>query len=65
MKLKIFALMTILFGLIYLLKPDLYHRWIWKETAITQRLLGPEKDKILMRVFGIILLLFGIILFFI
>jgi uncharacterized protein YjeT (DUF2065 family) len=65
MKLKIFSLITILFGVIYLLKPDLFQRWIWKESAISQRLLGPEKNKIYMRLLGMLFIVAGIILFFI
>jgi hypothetical protein len=62
---KIFALFIILIGIIYIIKPDIFQRWIWKETAISQRILGPEKNKIYMRVLGIIFVITGAIIFII
>ena len=47
-------------GIIYLIKPDLFQKWFWKRTAISQRLLTPEQNKVYMRVLGLILLGVGI-----
>ena len=32
----------IVIGVIYILKPDIFRRGIWKETSIAQRMLSPE-----------------------
>jgi uncharacterized protein YjeT (DUF2065 family) len=52
----------ILFGIIYLIKPDLFQRWFWKKTAISQRLLTPEQNKIYMRILGAVFIVVGIAL---
>ena len=49
-------------GLIYLVKPDIFQRGIWKNTAISQRLLTPEQNKAYMRVLGCVLIAAGLAL---
>jgi hypothetical protein len=37
------GLLFAIFGLVYILKPDIYRRWIWKKTDVMQKKLSPEK----------------------
>jgi uncharacterized protein YjeT (DUF2065 family) len=48
-------------GVLYLIKPDIFQRWFWKRTAISQRLLTPEQNKVYMRVLGVVLIVIGIV----
>ena len=50
----------IVIGIVYLAKPDLFQRWFWKKTAISQRLLTPEQNKVYMRVLGGVLIGIGL-----
>ena len=61
---NIFSLLLIIFGVIYILKPDLFKRWFWTKTSIAQRLLKPNQYLIYMRVLGAVFILIGIILIF-
>ena len=54
------AIVLITFGVVYLIKPDLFQRGIWKKTAISQQVLTPEQNKIYMRVLGAIFILVGL-----
>lgn len=54
------AVVLIFIGSIYLLKPDIFQRWFWKKTAISQRLLSPEQNKIYMRVLGAVMVGIGL-----
>ena len=56
------GLIFAIFGLAYLIKPDLYRRWFWKKTDVMQRKLSPEDYINYMRKWGIILLLLGLVL---
>jgi uncharacterized membrane protein HdeD (DUF308 family) len=49
-------------GVLYLVKPNIFQRWFWKRTAISQRLLTPEQNKIYMRVLGGLFVIIGIVL---
>ena len=60
---KTFGVVFIIFGIIYLIKPDLFRRWFWKKTSIAQRLLSPEHYILYMKILGIIFILGGVILF--
>jgi hypothetical protein len=58
--------LLIVTGVIYILKPDIFKRGIWKETDIAQRKLSPEGYLKYMRfaaaiyiATGVLLLLFG------
>ena len=50
------------FGILYLIKPDIYRRGLWKQTDILQRKLSPERYKQYMRWLGGIFLLGGAVL---
>jgi threonine/homoserine/homoserine lactone efflux protein len=49
-------------GVVYLIKPDIFQRWFWKRTSISQRLMTPEHNKVYMRVLGGVFILVGIVL---
>lgn len=57
-----FGVILIVFGVLYVIKPDIFQRWFWKKTAISQRLLTPEQNMIYMRVLGVLLVILGIAL---
>jgi hypothetical protein len=56
------GLSLICIGLLYLVKPDIFQRWFWKRTAISQTLLTPEQNKVYMRILGALLILVGVAL---
>ena len=58
------AIVLVIIGSVYLLKPDIFQRWFWKKTAISQRLLSPEQNKVYMRILGAVLLCIGLYLAF-
>jgi len=51
----------IVVGVVYILKPDIFRRGIWKHTSIAQRTLSPEGYPKYMRWVGVITLAFGIL----
>ena len=59
------SLILIAFGILYLIKPDIFQRGFWKKTAISQRLLTPEQNKVYMRILGVVFIFVGFVLFFI
>ena len=59
------SLILIAFGILYLIKPDIFQRGFWKKTAISQRLLTPEQNKVYMRILGVVFIVVGFVLFFI
>lgn len=56
------GIILLVFGIIYIVKPDLYRRWIWKKTDVLQQVLSPKRYIKFMRVLGVILSVAGIIL---
>jgi len=58
----LFPIVLIVFGFIYLLKPDIFKQGLWKETDIAQRNMSPANYKTLMRVLGIVFVIAGIII---
>ncbi len=56
------GIILVLFGIIYLIKPNIYKRWIWKKTNILQRNLSPANYLKFMRILGGIFILVGILL---
>lgn len=56
------GLILLLFGILYIVRPDIYRRWIWKKTDIAQQRLSPEQYKRSMRVFGILMAVAGLTL---
>ena len=55
------GLIFAIFGLVYLIKPDLYRRWFWKKADVMQRKLSPENYIKYMRKWGIVLLVLGLV----
>jgi uncharacterized protein YjeT (DUF2065 family) len=53
------------FGIVYLLKPNIYRRWFWKKTDIMQQKLSLENYTRYMRITGAIFLVIGLVLMFI
>jgi uncharacterized protein YjeT (DUF2065 family) len=53
------GLILAIFGLVYVIKPDLYRRWFWKKTDILQQKLSPQKYIRFMRFLGVVFLLVG------
>jgi hypothetical protein len=49
-------------GIIYVVKPNIYQRWFWKQTDIMQRLLSPERYVVVMRYLGWLFIVVGVIL---
>jgi hypothetical protein len=43
----------------YLVKPDIYGRWIWKKTDIAQRVLSPKRYILFMRILGGVFVVVG------
>ena len=54
------GLLFIAAGITYLIKPDIFQRWIWRRTAISQRLLTPQQNKVYMRILGAVFIVVGI-----
>jgi hypothetical protein len=50
----------VLIGILYLIKPNILRRGIWKETSIFQRRLSPDAYVKYMRLQGVICILGGI-----
>lgn len=56
------GIILLVFGIVYIVKPDLYRRWMWKKTDVLQQMLSPERYIKFMRLLGVILSVAGIIL---
>ena len=56
------GIILIVFGLVYLIYPNIFRRGIWLKTSISINSMTPEKHKIYMRVLGSVFLVIGIIL---
>ena len=52
----------IVFGIIYIVYPNIFNRWVWKRTSIAQNIMSPATYKIYMRVLGTILVALGVYL---
>ena len=48
----IFGVILIALGILYLAKPDIFSRWLWKRTSAAQRSMSPEHYLLYMRVVG-------------
>ena len=59
-----YGIALIVIGIIYIIKPGIFRRGLWKQTAITQRLLSPENYNIYMRILGSVLIIIGIVVQF-
>jgi uncharacterized membrane protein len=51
----------VIVGVVYILKPDIFRRGIWKHTSIAQRTLSPEGYLKYMRWVGVITIALGIL----
>ena len=51
-------------GVVYLVKPDIFKRWIWTKTSIAQRALSPKSYQIYMRWLGVICIVVGLVFAF-
>ncbi|HEV2383271.1 MAG TPA: hypothetical protein VG206_26185 [Terriglobia bacterium] len=58
----VWGIVLVAFGILYLVKPDIFQRWFWRRTAISQRLLTPEKNKVYMRILGGVFIVAGVVL---
>jgi hypothetical protein len=57
---KIYSAMMIVLGIVYLVKPNIYRRGLWKETSIAQRKFSEKQYNIFMRAIGGILIAVGL-----
>ncbi len=58
----ILGLILLVFGIIYLIKPDIFKRWFWKKTDIFQKIFNENQYLIFMRILGSLLIIFGLII---
>jgi hypothetical protein len=56
---KIGAIILLVTGTIFVLKPAIFQRWFWKQTDIAQRLLSPGAYLRYMRFVGAVNILVG------
>ena len=63
MTIQWYGIFLIIFGVIYLIKPNIFKRGIWKKTAITQQIFSPKQYNIYMRILGGIFIAVGIYLY--
>ena len=56
----IIGIAFILFGIVYLINPNIFKRWFWKKTSLAQRSLSPENYQRYMRILGVLYILGGI-----
>jgi hypothetical protein len=56
------GIILLCFGALYVIKPDIYRRGIWKRTDIAQRKLTPAQYTRYMRLLGVGFILAGIVL---
>jgi hypothetical protein len=52
----------IAFGILYLIKPNLFQRGIWMKSSVTAKTKTPEEYRKYMRVLAIVLIVIGLIL---
>jgi hypothetical protein len=57
-----YSIILIVAGIIYIIKPDIFKRGIWKKTAITQQIFSPKNYNIYMRILGAVFIAIGIFL---
>ena len=56
---KIYSVLLIILGIVYLIKPNIFRIGIWKQTSIAQRKLTPNQYNLYMRILGIVLIAIG------
>jgi len=57
--------LLVLWGILYIAKPDLFQRGFWKSIDISRRLSSPEKHSEFVKRLGGILIVIGLIVFMI
>ena len=62
-KLQFIAIVFLVLGSIYFLKPNLFRRGIWLKTSVAVRKLSPEGYIRYMRGLGIVLMIVSVVLF--
>jgi hypothetical protein len=55
----IFGAILVALGVVYLVKPDIFNRWIWKRTSVTQRNMSPTQYTRYMRLLGLAIAALG------
>ncbi len=56
------GIILLCFGALYIIKPDIYRRGVWKQTDIAQRKLTPAQYTRYMRLLGVAFIITGIVL---
>ena len=56
------GIILLVFGVLYIVKPNIYRRWFWKKTAVMQQKLSPAQYTRYMRIFGAVMAIAGIVL---
>ena len=57
---KIYSVLIIVLGIVYLIKPNIFRIGIWKETDIAQRKPTPKQHNVYMRALGVVLIAIGV-----
>ncbi len=57
-----FGIILLCFGVLYVIKPNIFRRGIWKETSIMQRTLSPGHYALYMRLLGVVFIIAGVVL---
>ena len=57
--------LLVVWGILYLAKPDIFQRGFWKSIDISRQLSSPEKHSGFVKRFGGILIVIGLIIFII
>lgn len=60
-----YGIVCLIFGVVYLIKPNIFRVGLWKKTAITQQVFNPKQYNIYMRSLGVIFILAGLYFLFI
>jgi hypothetical protein len=61
---SLWGIILIGFGIIYVIRPNIFRRGIWKSTAVTQQIFSPKQYTLYMRILGAIFIAIGIFLQF-
>ena len=59
-----YSIILVILGIIYIIKPNIFRRWIWKKTDVAQQALTPAQYNLYMRILGVALIIIGAYLFF-
>ena len=59
MRNNVYGIILIVFGIIYLIKPDIFKSGFWRKTDITQQIFSEKNYIISMRVLGVVFIVIG------